>query len=605
LNKTGTIRIALIAALALAVALTAGLAGTASAAKKKGKKSPSVFKQQVSPNLGIPDAPVAGAFTPVTSTITVSKKFKGKVVGDLDITGYQTTGSVADAADDISAVLTAPSGLTVTIFNPDNNGIGDQNIGPLTLNDDTPTSLCNSATPPCEDPQQTLNRPFAGTANLFMLAGSETGPLSAFDGTSMKGAWTLTLYDIANNQTSVLNSWGLSITPARPIAASAKTKKAGAAAKKTGAFTGSANPNAAVPDDPAMGASTPVTSTITVGKKFKKSVVGDLNVTGIRTTGNVADAPDDLEAKLTAPNGTTVRIIGQNNLGDDFPSLGPLTIDDDTSTSICLGTPCFNPLQSLVVPHAGTVNMLDLGGGGTGPLSSFNGAPMKGTWTLTVWDEAEAGQSSVLNSWGLKITPAQPVTASGKSKKAGAGKKKGKKGKSKFTGSANPNAAIPNGDGLSTSTPLTSTITVGKQFKGKTIGDLNVTGLRTTGIGALALEDLTFTLIGPTGRAVRLFDSFGLQGQALGGLTLDDDTKASVCQDGPPPCDDPIESLNPPYAGTANMRELEGRGTAPLSAFDGTRMKGTWTLHAVDEAAGDSSVLNGWGLAITAAKPVK
>ena len=585
------------AVLSLALVLTAGLTGGASAAKKKGKKGPAVFKQQLTPNLAIPDAPAAGTSTPVTSTITIPKSFKGKTVGDLDLTGLQTTGSAANAAFDVSILLTAPSGLTVTISNAEQNGLGGQSVGPLTFNDDTATSLCDLMTPPCEDPLNTLNRPFAGTGNHFQVGSSDTGPLSAFDGTSMRGTWTLTVYDTSNTLTSVLNSWGLRVTPATPVPKS----------KKGGVFTGSASPNAAVLDDPAAGASTPVVSTITVGKKFKNSVIGDVNVTGITTTGNASDAPDDLEFKLTAPNGTTIRLIQTGDLADNFLSVGPLTLDDDTATGVCSATPpCPNPLQSSVAPHAGTINLLELGGGGSGPLSSFNGGPMRGTWTMTVWDEidAPAGQTSTFNSWGLKITAAKPVTAAAKPKKAGASAKKKQKQKSSFSQAKTVTLAIADDAAAGASTEVTSTITVGKAFKGRTVGDVNLTGLRTTGVGADAADDLIITLVGPTGRAVQLTDG-SLIGQSIGGLTLDDDTRTSTCDDITPPCEDPVHTLNSPFAGTANLRELSTEGTGPLNAFDGTRMKGAWTLHVVDVAtAGETSTLNAWGLKITPAKPV-
>jgi subtilisin-like proprotein convertase family protein len=35
---------------------------------------------------------------------------------------------------------------------------------------------------------------------------------------------------------------------------------------------------------------------------------------------------------------------------------------------------------------------------------------MQGAWTFTVWDDADVGQTSTLNSWGLQITARKPVT---------------------------------------------------------------------------------------------------------------------------------------------------------------------------------------------------
>jgi hypothetical protein len=202
------------ALLALALCLMVGLDG-ADGAKKKKKKAPSVFKESRAVNAAIPDdAPAAGVSVPVSTSFTVGKKFKGRVVKDVNVLGIQTTGNVADAADDLVAHLTAPSGLTIRLF----ANLGDtvQSLGPLTLDDDTNVSVCDG-TPPCDDPMQSLNRPFAGRANMRGMASGGTAPLSAFDGTRMKGVWTLQIHDEANaGQTSVINGWGLEIRAKRP-----------------------------------------------------------------------------------------------------------------------------------------------------------------------------------------------------------------------------------------------------------------------------------------------------------------------------------------------------------------------------------------------------
>lgn len=194
--------------------------------------------------------------------------------------------------------------------------------------------------------------------------------------------------------------------------AEAKKKK-----KKTAnVFSASVAVNAPIPDVPGPpGPSTPVRSTITVPKKFKGKVVGDLNLLGIQTTGSGAGAAPDLRFKLTAPNGRTVYVIGSNNpnqgLGD--VSIGPLTIDADSRISVCdVANPanCEDPAQQLNRPFAGTANELGLGTQSTGGVVSMNGVPMRGTWTFTVFDQNDPGQTSVLNGWGLQITAAKPVT---------------------------------------------------------------------------------------------------------------------------------------------------------------------------------------------------
>jgi hypothetical protein len=202
----------LVLALCTGMAMTfAGVAG----AKKKKAKGPSVFQQVAQPNAAIPDGVASGPSIPLDSTLTVGKKFKGKVVGDVNVTSIQTTGSAAGAAKDLIMRIIAPNGHSVRLWS---GGFGDQSIGPLTLDDDTPVSICNDATPPCDWAVDTLNQPFAGTSNLQFLGGGGTAPLSKLDGLAMKGTWTFQIWDEGQiGKTSTLNSWGLQITAARPV----------------------------------------------------------------------------------------------------------------------------------------------------------------------------------------------------------------------------------------------------------------------------------------------------------------------------------------------------------------------------------------------------
>jgi hypothetical protein len=200
--------------LSLAVCVGAGFAVGDASAKKKKHKTASVFAATASPNLAVPDSPATGQDIIVSSTLAVGKKFKGKTVGDLNVTGIKTTGDSANSAGGLDMVVVAPSGRTVLI---DDEALGGQSIGPLTFDDDTPRSICDSDTQACNDPDATLLRPFVGTANLAFTFGGDTTPLSAFNGVSMKGTWTLLIWDSNNGQTNVLNSWGLQITAARAV----------------------------------------------------------------------------------------------------------------------------------------------------------------------------------------------------------------------------------------------------------------------------------------------------------------------------------------------------------------------------------------------------
>jgi hypothetical protein len=173
-------------------------------------------------------------------------------------------------------------------------------------------------------------------------------------------------------------------------------------------FQQTVSPNAAIPEAPASGPSTPLRSTITVGKKFNGRVVGDVNVTGIQTTGSGDPAAQDLAFRIIAPNGQGVTLLGAFL---QTTSAGPLTLDDDTFTEICYSNPpCQWAPQTLNAPFAGTANLLFNGSAGTGPLAALNGVGMRGTWTFVVWDESASGLNSILNSWGLQVTAKKPVT---------------------------------------------------------------------------------------------------------------------------------------------------------------------------------------------------
>jgi subtilisin-like proprotein convertase family protein len=203
-------RFALLGAAMLVLALALGLTAGTAAAKKKSR----TFEKQVAVNAGIPQDAATGPSTPLLSQITVPKKFKGKVVGDVNVTAIQTTGLQAGAAQDLTAKLTAPSGQTLRLW----AGYGNQSIGPWTLDDDTSVGACNSANPVCTPPF-TLIQPFAGTSNLTFTGTAGTGELAAFDGSTMRGTWTFKIFDQSDAaQSSTLDQWGLKIKAAKPVA---------------------------------------------------------------------------------------------------------------------------------------------------------------------------------------------------------------------------------------------------------------------------------------------------------------------------------------------------------------------------------------------------
>jgi hypothetical protein len=199
----------------------------------------------------------------------------------------------------------------------------------------------------------------------------------------------------------------LSATPA--LGAKAKGK-----GKRAGSLDVSVAVNAPIPDanpDPpapgATGAFGVLTSTIDAGKQFKGLKVRDVNVTA-QTLGTSGSTPaDDLAARLTAPNGATVELFaslfGTFNpmtfMPNPNPSIGPLTLDDESPLSIGAGVP--NNATELFVPWAGSAEPQGR------PLAVMDNGPVRGTWTLALLDIGNT-ETSNLVSWRLQVTAGRP-----------------------------------------------------------------------------------------------------------------------------------------------------------------------------------------------------
>lgn len=193
-------RVALIGLLVAGVALGSPVAG----AKKKVKRV-GPAEATLSANQAIPDAVPFGGPGVLRSPITVGQRFKGRTIADVNVT-VQTTGATAMAAEGLAIRLTSPRGNSAELVEGD--GPPSQSFGPLTFDDETPLRLCFDPTPPCQDPDTTSV--FTGTAH-------PTGFLSELDGGPVSGVWTLTVQDRFEEGTSILSSWGLVVTPVRPV----------------------------------------------------------------------------------------------------------------------------------------------------------------------------------------------------------------------------------------------------------------------------------------------------------------------------------------------------------------------------------------------------
>jgi subtilisin-like proprotein convertase family protein len=200
----------LVGALALVLSVTVGLTMTDAAVAKKKRKAGGTADITKQVNAPIPDATAPGPTWGVrSSTIDVGgKKFKKTKVRDVNVT-VQTAGDQANSANDVVATLISPNGTRTWLF----AGLGGQSIGPLTLDDETPTEVGLGTT--ARDSTQ-LVRPYAGTAQPFCFLAEGACPLAVLDNGPASGAWTLRVYDSNPGNTSSLSSWRLVVLAGKP-----------------------------------------------------------------------------------------------------------------------------------------------------------------------------------------------------------------------------------------------------------------------------------------------------------------------------------------------------------------------------------------------------
>ncbi len=108
-----------------------------------------------------------------------------------------------------------------------------------------------------------------------------------------------------------------------------------------------------------------------------------------------------------------------------------------------------------------------------------------------------------------------------------------------------------------------------------TIEDVNVTLDITHTYDA----DLHATLISPTGTRVNLFANVGSSGDNFHNTTFDDSALI------------PITADTAPFTGTYQPQQ-------PLSTFNNESAFGTWKLELIDDAIGDTGVLNSWSITV-------
>jgi hypothetical protein len=172
--------------------------------------------------------------------------------------------------------------------------------------------------------------------------------------------------------------------------------------KKAGRVDVAKAVNAPIPDATTVPGGSPqygtLTSTIDVGKRFRGQLVRDVNVTA-QTLGASGTVPaQQLVAWLTAPNGATTSVFQGLSAGAPNLNVGPLTLDDEATLNLGAGLP--DDPTELVKPWAGRATPV-------GFLGVMDEGPVRGTWTLAIFD-VTPGQTSSLVSWRLNVLAGRP-----------------------------------------------------------------------------------------------------------------------------------------------------------------------------------------------------
>ena len=139
---------------------------------------------------------------------------------------------------------------------------------------------------------------------------------------------------------------------------------------------------------------------------------------------------------------------------------------------------------------------------------------------------------------------------------------------------------------------LDTNLTVGKKFKGKSVGTLELT-FQTTGDSPNASNDVEFDIIAPNGYRLpwNWTDNNFTGSQNIGPVTITPNSPLRTCS--ATFCENPFQQVHAPYVGTV--------GDNTFQWFRGLPMKGTWKVVFLDDTSGKNNVLNSVRLKITAA----
>lgn len=192
------------------------------------------------------------------------------------------------------------------------------------------------------------------------------------------------------------------VTVTRPTEVCAGASFTITATTSTPTFTGSAAPNAPIPDNSTAG----VSSAVTLSGAPAGAVISSGSV--VQVTLNIAHSwAADVQVYLVAPGntGTLELTTGNGGSGDNYTntvlSTAATNVIGSTGNNTAPFTGTYRPEGTTATAPAANSYSL--------PAAALNGTPVNGTWTLHVFDNTSSDMGT-LNSWSLEIS--NPTTTS-------------------------------------------------------------------------------------------------------------------------------------------------------------------------------------------------
>ncbi len=325
-----------------------------------------------SANLSAPITINDGTTPPTPASPYPSAGTIGGLGGTLTDVNVRLNGFSHTFPDDVDILLVGPNGATVVLMSDVGGGTAVTGLN-ITLDDAAAPSLPDAG-PLTTGTFKPTNA--AGTGTDTFPAPAPAGPygstLAALNGGTPNGTWSLYVVDDqAQDSGSISGGWTLT-------------------------FTTAGCPPPPPPAPPAAAAPYPST----LGVSGVSGTVTDANVT---LNGFSHTYPDDVDALLVGPTGTTTILMSDVGGGTDAVNLS-ITLDDEAASLL----PDAGPLVSgSFKPTNLEVDEPFPSPAPAGPygaaLTAFDGTNPNGTWSLYVVDDANQDSGSITGGWTLTL----------------------------------------------------------------------------------------------------------------------------------------------------------------------------------------------------------